>query len=131
MPELIGSLWGLGIALGPMVGLLVLLGLSERRETRLLQLVLDQLGARELRGHVAARVRCRWLAPGAVVEVHLVGCPQDLVRTATTRLARSLPAGVRLEVTGLLVEGRAFSFTVMTARSLPLAGPVPAHVARR
>jgi hypothetical protein len=108
----------------------LLLTLGERRETRLLHLVLDQLGSRELRGHVAARVRCRWLGPGSDVDLHLAGCSPDQIRTVATRLVRSLPAGVRLEVTGLLDEGRAVSFTVMTG-SGPVAGPVPAHVGRR
>jgi hypothetical protein len=96
----------------------LLLTLGERRETRLLHLVLDQLGSREL------------LGPGSDVDLHLAGCSPDQIRTVATRLVRSLPAGVRLEVTGLLDEGRAVSFTVMTG-SGPVAGPVPAHVGRR
>jgi len=99
--QLGGVLGVIAMTYGPVVLLLGLLNLRDRRESRLLGAVLNQFAARDFRGRLAVQVRCALLSPRGVVTVALRACSRDEVWEAVARVSRSLPPQVRLVVDGI------------------------------
>jgi hypothetical protein len=89
---------GLAIVFGPLVGVLWLLNLRDRREGALRHAVLAALPLHELRGLVAVRARCAMFSRKDVVTLDMFACTRDQVWDAVARLYHSLPPRVRLVV---------------------------------
>lgn len=94
------AVFGLAIILGPLVGLLELLNLRDRRQARVLHTVLHEVSSGDLRGRVAVQARCGLLSPRSEVTVDVLACSRNEIWEIMTRLSRRLSPHVRLEVTG-------------------------------
>jgi len=106
---------------GPVLGLLLLLNLRDRRQARLLDIVW-QFTPRDVSDRIAIHVRGAALSPRAVVTVDMHACSRDEIWEASARWAASLPPPVRLLVNGKTDQGLPFRFTVETTRH-PLPRP--------
>src|SRR5262247_1630564 len=72
------AVFGVSIILGPLVVLLSLLNLRDRRASRLRRIVHDQLGVPELRGRVGVHIKSAVLSPRRAVIVDLLaGTPHE------------------------------------------------------
>jgi hypothetical protein len=98
--QLGGFLLVVGITYGPVVGLLELLNLRDRRQSRLLGRVMKELPAGEFGGRLAVQVRSALLSRRSVVTLDMRACSRDEIWQTVARLSRSLPAGIRLVVDG-------------------------------
>ena len=114
---------------GPVLALLLLLNLRDRRHARLLDVVW-QLAPRDLSDHVAIQVRCAVFTRRAVVTVDMHACSRDEIWVAIARWSTGLPPKVRLLVNGRVDLGVAARFTLET-NCRPLLGcpPRPSPVA--
>lgn len=119
----------IGLTYGPVVGLMALLNLRDRRQSRLHGSVLTQFGSLALRGRVAIQTRCALLSPRSVVAVDMRACSRDEIWEAVGRLSRSLPPRVRLVVDGTLDPQLPATFTVEATQPLPLRHPSRPSVA--
>jgi len=90
----------IGMTYGPVLALLGLLNLRDRRQSRLLGGVMQRLPRREFGGRLAIDVRCPLLSRRSVVTLDMRACSRDEIWQAVTRLSRSFPPGVRLLVDG-------------------------------
>lgn len=124
-----GLLVGIALSYGPVVGLMTLLNLRDRRQSRLHGSVLTQFGSLALRGRVAIQTRCAVLSPRSLVTVDMRACSRDEIWEAVGRLSQSLPPRVRLVVDGTLDPQLPATFTVEATRPLPLRHPSRLSVA--
>ncbi|MCI0372096.1 MAG: hypothetical protein L0214_12170 [candidate division NC10 bacterium] len=112
------QLAGLGIFLaltfGPLVALLVLLNVRDRRQSLLLAAVLRQVAFPDYRGRVAAEVRCAMFSRRSVVRFYMLAWSRDEIWDAIARLSRVLSPHVRLVVEGRLDREFPARFTVET-----------------
>lgn len=100
--QLGGLILMVGITYGPVVGLLELLNLRDRRRSWLLGSVMKELAARHFSGRIAVHVHCALLSRRSVVRLDMRGCSRDEIWQALARLSRSLPPAVRLRVDGIV-----------------------------
>src|SRR5262245_19710133 len=93
----------LALGSGPVVGLLNLIALLNRRELRqvgLLSMAAWQLTGEEMRGDVTIEARCSLLARRGVVWVDVGRLDSRVARQVIERLRQALPPLVRLAVAG-------------------------------
>lgn len=100
--QLGGFLLMVGITYGPVVGLLELLNLRDRRQSRLLGSLMKELAARHFSGRIAVHVHCALLSRHSVVRLDMRACSPDEIWQAIARLSRRLPPAVRLRVDGIV-----------------------------
>ena len=100
--QLGGFLLIVGITYGPVVGLLELLNLRDRRRSRLLGSVMKALAARHLSGRIAVHVHCALLSRRSAVMLDMRACSRDEIWDAIGRMSRNLPSRVRLVVDGTM-----------------------------
>ena len=100
LTQLGGLVLTVGMTYGPVVALLGLLNLRDRRQSRLLGSVVQELPRGQFGGRLAVQVRSALLSPRSVVTLDMRACLCDEIWQAVARLSRSLPAGVRLVVDG-------------------------------
>lgn len=124
-----GLLLGIALTYGPVVGLMALLNLRDRRQSRLYTWAPKELASGHLRGRVAIQVRCALFSPRSVVAVDMRACSRDEIWEAVGRLSRRLPPRVRLVVDGTLDPQCPATFTVETTSPLPLRHPSRPSVA--
>jgi len=93
-----GALVVLALTLVPVVAWAAFLNLRDRRQTRLLQSVLEEVRSRDLLGRIAVRVRSGALRRRSAVTVHILGGSEEELREILTRLAQRLSPRVRLEL---------------------------------
>jgi hypothetical protein len=87
-----------GMTYAPVVGLLELLNLRDRRESRLLGTVMKELAARHFSGRIAVRAHCALLSRRSVVRLDMRACWHDEIWLTVARLSRTLPPAARLLV---------------------------------
>ncbi len=127
--QLGGLLVVIALTYGPLVALMVLLNLRDRRKSRLHRTVLKQFASRDLRGRVAIQVRCALLSPRSVVAIDMRACSRDEIWEAVGHLSRSLPPCIRLVVDGMVDPQSPATFTVEATSTLPLCHPSRPSVA--
>lgn len=88
---------GFMIVLGPVIVLLLILEVRERREAVLRRIILEQLRSPDLRGLFTFRIR-HGLVLGSRAVVNLWDCSKEQIWDTTARLSMSLPPEVRLVV---------------------------------
>lgn len=119
----------IGLTYAPVVVLLALLNLRDRRQSRVLGTVLKELPRREFGGRVAVHARCALLSRRSVLTLDMRACAREEIWPALARLSRSLPASVRLVVDGTLDPQLPGTFTVEATSPLPLRQPSRPSVA--
>lgn len=107
----------------PVVVLLGLLNLRDRRQSRLLGNVMKELPAREFGGRLAVQVRSALLSRRGVVTLDMRACSRDEIWEAVARLCRSLPPAVRLLVDGTVDPQCPAPVTLAIRSRRPLACP--------
>jgi len=95
----------------------LLLNLRDRRTARLLNAVLAELGARDLRGRVAVRIRSGLLWAPSAVKIDVLCATRQEIWEILGRLSERLSRRVRLEVTGPVERPLAATFTFVPALS--------------
>ena len=127
--EIMVQLGGLFVAfaftVGPVLGLLLLLNSRDRRQGRLLGLMLD-LTPRDLRDRIAIEVHSPVFSRRSVAAVDMCSCAREEMWKAIGRWSAHLPPAVRLQVNGRVDRGVPARFTVETGRRPPLCLP-PRH----
>lgn len=129
LAQLGGAAIVLTVVLGPVVGLMGLHNLRDRRQSALLGTVLERLASRQLRGRFAVRVRCAALSRRSIVTIDMRGCSRDEIWDAVTRLSLDLPPHARLVIDGTVGREVPATFTVETPRKPPLCQPSRRSVA--
>ena len=114
---------GFAVTFGPLVGVLVLLNLRDRRVAALRHAVMAALPLHELRGLVAVRARCGMFSRKDVVTLDLFACTRDQVWDAVTRLYHSLPPRVRLVVNSAVDQQFATTLRLETDCRRPFYRP--------
>jgi hypothetical protein len=113
---------------GPVVVLLSLLNLRDRRAARLREAVLAELPWVELRGLIAIQIRCAVLSRRSLVKIDMLVCTREQVWDVITRLPYILPPYVRLAVSGAVDRQFTATFTLETkgrCTLYPLCQPSP------
>jgi hypothetical protein len=105
--------------------LLTLLNRRDRRASRLLHTVLDQLALPEFRGRVGVHIQCAVLSPRRAVIVDLLAGTPCEVWNVFSCVASRLPPRVRLVVHGAPDSGSRRSFALETTTGRP-----PSHAPR-
>jgi hypothetical protein len=118
-----------GMTYAPVVGLLGLLNLRDRRQSTLLGTVLGQLPWRELRGRLAIHARCALLSRRGLVRLDMRACSRDEIWEAVGRVSRSLPPSVRLVIDGTVDPQFPAAVTVEATGSPPRCHPPRPSVA--
>ncbi|MGH7394159.1 MAG: hypothetical protein ACREJF_00955 [Candidatus Methylomirabilales bacterium] len=113
----------IALTYGPVVGLMALLNLRDRRESAVLGVVLKQLASRDLLGRIAIRIRCALLSPRSVVAIDMRACSRDEIWEAVRRLCQGLPPPARLVVDGRVDPQLPATVTVEATSSPPLCHP--------
>jgi hypothetical protein len=103
------------LTLGPVVALIALLNLRDRREGALLGAAIEPFASRDVRGRVAVRVRCAVFSRRSVVTIDMRACSREEIWNAIARLSESLPPRVRLVVGGTVDRRLPATFTVETS----------------
>ena len=119
---------GCAITFGPVVALLSLLNLRDRRAAQLREAVLAELPLVELRGLIAIQIRCAVLSRRSLVRIDMLACTREQVWDAITRLPSILPPYVRLAVSGAVDKQLTSTFTLETkgrCTLYPLCQPSP------
>ena len=124
-----GLLLAIALTYGPVVGLMALLNLRDRRQLRVLGTVLKQFASRDLLSRVAIRIRCALLSPRSVVAIDMRACSRDEIWETVGRLSRTLPPSVRLVVDGRVDPEFPATVTVEATGSPPLCHPSRPSVA--
>ncbi len=126
----LGRFFGMvGFTMGPLLGLLLLLNSRDRRQGRLLDLMLD-LTPRELCDRIVFEVRCSLLSRRSLVAVDMCSCSREEIWKAIGRWSANLPAMVRLQVNGRVDRDVPAVFTVETGgRRTLCCPPAPSAVA--
>lgn len=104
---------GFGCMLGPIVFVMALRRVRDRREAALALTVLRELNSPDLRGLFSVNVVSRTIGTDSVV-VDLWGCSREQVWDMMEKLSAKLPPHVRVEVNGLR-DGRFKSAWRLTA----------------
>jgi hypothetical protein len=115
----------LSLTLGPVIVLIVLLNLRDRREGALLGAALEPFASRDARGRVAVQVRCAVFSRRSVVTIDMRACSRKEVWNAIARLSESLPPRVRLVVGGTVDRRLPVTFTVESLSRHRLSRPAP------
>jgi len=110
------------LVLGGPVMWAMALNLRDRRQARLLNTVLAELGGRDLRGRVAIKVRAGLLWAPSLVKIHLLCASRQEIWEILGRLSERLSRRVRLEVTGPVERPLAATFTFVPALSGRMLG---------
>lgn len=118
-----GLLIGISVTLGPVVGLMHLLNLRDRRESALQGVVLQKVNSRDLRGLIAFQIRCAFFSRRSLVALDMRACSRDQIWDVITRLSQSLPPRVRLVVDGTGDRHLLATLTVETAARHPRCRP--------
>jgi hypothetical protein len=119
---------GCAMTFGPVVVLLSLLNLRDRRAARWREAVLAELPLVELRGLIAIRIRCAVFSRRSLVRIDMLVCTREQVWDAITRLPYILPPYVRLIVSGAVDKQFTSTFTLQTkgrCTVYPLCQPSP------
>lgn len=111
---------GLSVIVGPVVVLLMLLNLRDRRVLTLRDAVLGQLALPELRGRFAVQIRGAVFSGRRTVTVDMLACTRDEVWDVFARLSATLPPHVRLLVHGAIGSEFTKRFTLKTTIRRPL-----------
>jgi hypothetical protein len=122
---------GLVMLISPVLLMLILLNLRDRRAAQLRQSVLGPLALPELRGRIGVQIQSALFSRKSVVTVDILGATRQEVWEVLTLLAQCLPQGVRLRVRGAVeheLGGRLILETVTSRVSSrpPRVSPVPA-----
>jgi hypothetical protein len=112
--ELTRIVVGCALTFGPVVALLLLLNLRDRRASRLRAAVLSELPLHELRGLIAMQVDCRAFTPRSAVRIDMLACTRDQIWGVVLRLSQTLPPHVRLAVNGAVDRRLRTTFTMET-----------------
>lgn len=129
MMQLGGLLIGISFTLGPVVLLMGLFNLRDRRESALRTVVLQQVNSRDLRGLIAVRIRSALFSRRSLVTLDMRACSRDQIWDVITRLSQRLPPRVRLVVDGRVDQDLPATFMVETAGGQPLCRPARPSVA--
>jgi hypothetical protein len=119
---------GCAMTFGPVVMLLSLLNLRDRRAARLREVVLGELPLIELRGLITIQIRCAVLSRRSLVKIDMLACTREQVWDVITRLPYLLPPHVRLAVSGAVDKQFTSTFTLETkgrCTVYPLCQPSP------
>ncbi len=116
------------LTLGPILGLMLLLNARDRREGRLLGLVLDLTPA-DIRDRIAIEVRSSAFSRRSVTAVDMCSCSREETWRAIGRWSANLPPTVRLQVNGRVDRGMPARFTVETASGRSMCCQPKAFVA--
>ncbi len=119
---------GSAIIFAPLIGLLLLLNLRDRRVATLRHVVLAALPLHELRGLIAVRARCAMFSRKSTVTLDMFACTRDQVWDAVTCLYHSLPQHVRLVVNGAVDQQFTTTLTLETGGRRPLYPPRQASI---
>lgn len=126
----LGGLAGiLVLTLGPVVALVELLNLRDRRQLTLLNTVCAQFSAQAVRSDIAVQVHCALFSRRSVVTVDMRACSPDEIWDAIMRLSQRLPPHVRLVVDGTVNRQLPATFTVEATVRPPLCSPSRPSVA--
>lgn len=122
---------GLVMIICPVLLMLILLNLRDRRAARLRHVVLGPLALPELRGRIAVQIQCALFSRKGAVTVDVLAATRQEVWDVLTLLAHRLPQDVRLRVRGAVERecaGRLILETVTSRVSSrpPRVFPVPA-----
>lgn len=129
MMQLGGLLIGFSFTLGPVVLLMGLFNLRDRRESALRTVALQQVNSRDLRGLIAVRIRSALFSRRSLVSLDMRACSRDQIWDVITRLSQRLPPRVRLVVDGRVDQDLPATFVVETAGRHPLCRPSRPSVA--
>lgn len=124
--QMAGAVVSFVLILGLLVFFCLLLNLRDRRQTRVLNTMLDQLGSRDLRGRVAVQVHCGVLSRRSRVMVRVWARAAEEIWAVFTRLSRTLPPEVGVVMDGT-VEGE-FSVTLTSPTGRPFCPSRPSLV---
>jgi hypothetical protein len=120
---------GFTVTFGPLVGVLLLLNLRDRRVATLRHVVLAALPLHELRGLIAVQARCAMFSRKSVVTLDMFACTRDQIWDAVTRLYHNLPRHVRLVVNSAVDQQFTTTLTLETGGRRPLYRPRQASIA--
>ncbi len=116
--------------MGPVLAIMLLLNLRDRRQAALLERTW-QLTPKDLSDQIAIQVRCGLISRRSVVIVNMHSCSRNEIWEALARWSASLPPQVRLLVNGKVDHGLSASFTLETTCRPPLrCSPRPATMTR-
>ena len=115
------------LTLGPILGLMLLLNARDRRQGRLLGLMLDLTPA-DVRDRIAIEVRSSAFSRRSVTAVDMCSCSREETWRAIGQWSANLPPTVRLQVNGRVDRGVPARFTVETAAQGALCCPPRASV---
>lgn len=121
--QLGGLIIGISITLGPVVVLIGVLNLRDRREAALRGVVLPHVNSRDLRGLISIDVRSGLFSRWSLIAIDMRACSRDQIWDLITRLSQSLPPRVRLVVDGTVDPHSPARFTVRTTARHPLCRP--------
>jgi hypothetical protein len=117
------------MTLGPILGLMLLLNARDRRQDRLLGLMLD-LTPRDLQDRISIEIRSSAFSRRSVAAVDMCPCSREEMWRAIGRWSANLPPAVRLQVNGRVDQGVPARLTVETARrGAPCCPPTPSVAA--
>lgn len=102
------------LTLGPALVLAWLLDHRDRRQSRLLGTLFEQLSASGVRDRVAVRARCALFSQQSVVTIHMNACSREEIWDTIARLSQRFPPHVRLVVDGMGDRQLPVTLTVKT-----------------
>ncbi len=110
------------LTVGPLLGVMLLLNLRDRRQATLLSMMW-QLTPKDLSDLIAIRVRCAVISRRGAVTVDMLACSREEIWEAITRWSPNLPPHVRLLVNGKVDPGLQASFRIETTCRQPRCCP--------
>jgi hypothetical protein len=123
-----GLVFVFGMTVGPILGVLLLLNARDRRQSRLLGLLLG-LTPRDLRDRIAIEVHCSPFWRRSVARVDMCSCSREEMWKAIGRWSANLPPTARLQVNGRVDQGVPALLTVETASGRTACCPARAFAA--
>lgn len=110
---------GFLVIFGPLIFLLLLLEVRDRRQSTLYDVILKDLNSPDLRGLFAVEIQCGIFWRQDTVIVDLWNCPKEQVWDAIINLSAHLPPKVRLVANGVADPCSRSTLTFKVQRCMP------------